>query len=69
MQATLVQNLQRYSPVEIIAITLASADKSLGGYYSMAVSYMFAEDIEIMIFMVLFRARKEIFAARALRAD
>jgi hypothetical protein len=65
MQARLVENMQKYSPVEIIAITLASADKSLGGYYSLAVSYMFAEDIEIMIFMLLFRARREIFTARA----
>jgi hypothetical protein len=65
MQARLVENIQKYSPVEIIAITLASADKTLGGYYSLAVSYMFAEDIEIMIFMLLFRARREIFAAKA----
>lgn len=65
MQAKLVENLRNYSPVEIVAITLASADKSLGGYYSLAVSYMVAEDIEIMIFMMLFRARVEIFAAPA----
>ena len=64
MQEKLVENLNKYSPVEIVAITLASADKSLGGYYSLAVSYMFAEDVEIMIFMVLFRARREIFTAR-----
>jgi hypothetical protein len=67
MQARLVKNIQKYSPVEIIAITLASADKTLGGYYSLAVSYMFAEDIEIMIFMLLFRARREIFAAKTPR--
>jgi hypothetical protein len=63
-QAKLVDNLQKYSPVEIIAIMLASADKSLGGYYSLAVSNMFAEDIEIMTFMLLFRAKREIFAAK-----
>lgn len=65
IQAKLVENLRKYSPVEIVAITLASADKTLDGYYSMAVSYMFAEDIEIMVFMLLFRARREIFTARA----
>lgn len=65
MQAKLVENLRNYSPAEITAITLASADKSLGGYYSLAVSYMFAEDVEIMIFMLLFRTRREIFAAKA----
>jgi hypothetical protein len=63
MQARLVENLREYSTIEIIAITLASADKSLDGYYSLAVSYMFAEDIEIMIFMMLFRAKRDIFAA------
>ncbi len=67
MQARLVENLQKYSTIEIIAITLASADKSLDGYYSLAVSYMFAEDIEIMIFMLLFRTRREIFAAPPVR--
>jgi len=64
MQANLVENLRKYSPVEIIAITLASADKALDGYYSIAVSYMIAEDFEIMIFMMLFRTRREIFTAR-----
>ena len=63
MQARLVESLREYSTIEIIAITLASADKSLDGYYSLAVSYMFAEDIEIMIFMMLFRSKREIFAA------
>jgi hypothetical protein len=63
MQAKLVDNLRKYSPVEIVAITLASADKSLGGYYSLTVSYMFAEDIEIMIFLMLFRTRREIFTS------
>jgi hypothetical protein len=48
-----MENLRKYSTVEIIAITLASADKTLDSYYyySKAISYMFAEDIEIMIFM------------------
>jgi len=64
MHANLVENLRKYSPVEIIAITLASADKTLDGYYSIAVSYMIAEDFEIMIFMMLFRTRREIFTAR-----
>lgn len=66
MQAKLVENMRKYSPVEIIAITLASADKTLDGYYSLAVSYLFAEDIEIMIFMLLFRARREIFTGPAI---
>jgi|GEM_PF-1449319 len=56
-------NLNEYSAFEIIAITLASADKNFDGYYSKVVSYMFAEDIEIMVFMLLFRTRREIFTA------
>lgn len=58
-----MENLRKYSTIEIIAITLASTDKTLDSYYySKAVSYMFAEDIEIMIFMLLFRTRREIFS-------
>lgn len=60
MRSILVENLKRYSPIEIMAITLASADKTLDGHYAKVVSYLFAEDIEIMIFMLLFRTRKEI---------
>ena len=67
VQSKLMENLHKYSAFEIVAITLASADKTLGGYYSLAVSYMFAEDVEIMIFMLLFRTRSEIFTARPLR--
>jgi len=67
VQSKLMENLHKYSAFEIVAITLASADKTLAGYYSLAVSYMFAEDVEIMIFMLLFRARSEIFTARPLR--
>lgn len=59
----LAKSLDKYSPFEIMAITLASADKSLNGYYAKVVSYMFAEDIEIMVFMLLFRTRREIFTA------
>ena len=58
-----MENLRKYSTIEIIAITQASADKTLDGYYySKAVSYIFAKDIEIMIFMLLFRTRREIFS-------
>ncbi|HEX2557903.1 MAG TPA: hypothetical protein VHK86_06240, partial [Nitrososphaera sp.] len=63
LNVSLIKNLQKFSPVELIAITLASADKSLDGYYAKIVSYMFAEDIEIMVFMLLFRTRREVFTA------
>ena len=55
--------LQKFSPVAIVAVTLASADKSLGGHYGRVNSYMFAEEIEIIVFLLLFRLRREIFAA------
>ena len=64
----LSDNLGRYSALDIMAITLASADKNFEGYYSKIVSFMFAEDIEIMIFLTLFRSRKEIFAAPAVKS-
>jgi len=60
---TLSDNLGQYSVLDIMAITLASADKNFEGYYSKIVGFMFAEDIEIMLFLTVFRSRKEIFAA------
>ena len=68
LNVSLIKNLQKFSPVELIAITLASADKSLDGYYAKIVSYMFAEDIEIMVFMLLFRTRREIFTAAKVKS-
>jgi len=67
MSKNLADTLEKHSALEIIAITLASADKNLDGYYSKIVSYMFAEDIEIMIFLILFRSRREIFATPRVR--
>lgn len=63
MTRSLSESLSKYSAIDIMAITLASADKNFDGHYSKLVSFMFAEDIEIMIFLVIFRSRKEIFAA------
>lgn len=67
MGKNLADNLRKYSPFEIVVIALASADKNLEGYYSKLVSFMFAEDIEIMVFMLLFRTRREIFSAPVIR--
>ena len=63
----LSESLSEYSALDIMAITLASADKNFDGYYSKIVSFMFAEDIEIMIFLTIFRSRKEIFATPSLK--
>jgi hypothetical protein len=64
----LSDNLGQYSAIDIMAITLASADKNFDGYYSKIVSFMFAEDIEIMLFLMIFRSKKEIFASPALKS-
>jgi hypothetical protein len=64
---SLSQGLEKYSALDIMAITLASADKNFEGYYSKIVGFMFAEDIEIMIFLTIFRSRKEMFAAPRLK--
>ena len=61
--STLNLLLQEYSPIVITAITFASADRSLAGHYGRVVSYMLAEDVEIMVFLLLFRIRREIFEA------
>jgi hypothetical protein len=63
----LSDNLDKYSALDIMAITLASADKNFGGYYSKMVSFMFAEDVEITIFLTIFRSRKEIFVTPGLK--
>jgi hypothetical protein len=60
-------SLEKYSVLDIMAITLASADKNFDGYYSKIVSFMFAEDIEIMIFLTIFRSRREVFAAPGIK--
>jgi signal transduction histidine kinase len=54
-------SLARYSPADIAAITVASADKSMNGYYSKIVMYMLAEDAEITGFLIIMRGKKEIF--------
>lgn len=64
---SLSDNLGKYSALDIMAITLASADKNFDGYYSKVVSFMFAEDIEIMLFLTIYRSRKEIFVAPSIK--
>ncbi|MGI0037827.1 MAG: hypothetical protein ACRD99_05675 [Nitrososphaera sp.] len=64
---SLSDNLGQYSVLDIMAITLASADKNFEGYYSKVVSFMFAEDIEIMLFLTIFRSRKEIFVLPSIK--
>jgi hypothetical protein len=41
-----------YSEIDALAITVASVDKSLQGHYLQSVSFILAEDIEILIFML-----------------
>jgi len=43
---------ERYSEIDAVAITVASVDKSLEGHYLQSVSFILAEDIEILIFML-----------------
>jgi hypothetical protein len=44
-----------YSGIDALAITIASVDKSLEGHYLQSISFVFAEDIEILIFMLLMK--------------
>ena len=69
LSKNLSESLSKYSVLDIMAITLASADKNFDGYYSKIVSFMFAEDIEIMVFLTIFRSRKEIFAVPRLTGN
>jgi hypothetical protein len=54
--------LKNYPSVAKVAIIVASTDKSLNGNYSKAISYLLAEDIEMMIFVLLARKKKNLFA-------
>jgi hypothetical protein len=67
LTTSLSESLSKYSAIDIMGITLASADKNFDGYYSKLVSFMFAEDIEIMLFLVIFRSRKEVFATPSIK--
>jgi hypothetical protein len=56
---------QGYSGFDTLAILLASVDKSLDGYYLKAVSFILAEDIEILAFLVVMkRTNRNIFGQR-----
>ena len=46
---------QGYSGFDALSVLLASVDKSLDGYYLRAVSFILAEDIEILAFLALIR--------------
>jgi hypothetical protein len=46
---------QGYSRLDALVITVASVDKSLDGYYLKSVSFILAEDIEILVFLILIR--------------
>ena len=53
-----------YSGLDALAITIASVDKSLEGHYVQSISFIFSEDIEILIFMYLVKhkGQKGIFS-------
>jgi|SRR5215218_5260705 len=53
---------ENYPFVDKVAIIVASTDKSLNGNYSKATSYLLAEDIEMTIFVLVARKRKNLFA-------
>jgi len=44
--------------IDALSILIASVDKSLDGQYVKAVSFILAEDVEILIFMIFVRKSK-----------
>lgn len=62
LKGRLAENLEAYSPLDIMAITLASTDLTFHGYYVKFISYVFAENVEIMVFLLFFRTREDMFA-------
>lgn len=57
---------QGYTPIDAVAITVASVDKSLDGHYLQSISFILAEDIEILAFLLLIKrmGQRNIFLAR-----
>jgi hypothetical protein len=55
-------HFENYPFVDKVAIIVASTDKSLNGNYSKVTSYLLAEDIEMTIFVLLARKKKNLFA-------
>jgi hypothetical protein len=59
MKSTFSANSGKQLPViDSLSILIASVDKSLDGQYVKAVSFILAEDVEILIFMLLVRRSK-----------
>ena len=54
--------LKGYSVFDAAAITAASVDKSLQGFYLKSATFVFAEHLEIMAFMLLARKSSKLFA-------
>jgi hypothetical protein len=61
---------QGYTGFDGIAVLLASIDKSLDGHYMRAVSFILAEDIEILAFLVAMkRTGRNIFGSQTKSAE
>ncbi len=53
---------QDYPFIDQMAIAVASVDKSLNGDYAKTTSFLLAEDIEMMLFVLIARKKTNIFA-------
>lgn len=52
---------ENYPLLDKIAITAASIDKSLNGNYSRTTSFLLAEDLEMLSFVLVVRKKKNLF--------
>jgi hypothetical protein len=53
---------RNYPFVDKIAIIVASIDRSLNGNYSKTTSFLLAEDMEMTIFVIMARRKRNLFA-------
>jgi hypothetical protein len=53
--------MQGYSFVDIFSIITASVDKTLEGYYLQSASFVFAENMEVIGFVLLIRRTQKLF--------
>ncbi len=60
--ARMLRPIENYPLLDKVAITIASTDKSLDGNYSKTTSYLLAEDLEMIAFVLVVRKKKNLFS-------
>ena len=57
-----MRTFEHYSLLDRLAIIVASTDKSLNGNYGKTTSFLLAEDLEVLLFVLVVRNKKNLFS-------